>query len=36
MGNGVSFMFDQFKWHGNPPNAEQAEIALNELNSLTF
>jgi transketolase len=32
MGKGVSFMHDQYGWHGNPPNAEQAEIALSELN----
>lgn len=31
MGKGVSFMHDQYKWHGNPPNAEQAKIALEEL-----
>lgn len=31
MGKGVSFMFDKYNWHGNPPNKEQAEIALNEL-----
>lgn len=34
MGKGVSFMHDQYKWHGVPPNAEQAEIALNELQKL--
>lgn len=31
MGKGVSFMHDNYKWHGNPPNAEQAEKALSEL-----
>lgn len=31
MGEGVSFMKDQYKWHGNPPNEEQARIALSEL-----
>lgn len=31
MGQGVSFMQDQYKWHGNPPNAEQTEKALDEL-----
>lgn len=31
MGNGVSFMHDNYKWHGNPPNEEQAANALNEL-----
>lgn len=31
MGKGVSFMQDNYKWHGNPPNAEQAQQALSEL-----
>lgn len=31
MGKGVSFMHDLFKWHGNPPSPEQAQIALSEL-----
>lgn len=31
MGKGVSFMKDQYKWHGNPPNEEQAKLALSEL-----
>lgn len=31
MGRGVSFMEDQYKWHGNPPNEEQALQALSEL-----
>jgi transketolase len=31
MGEGVSFMKDEYKWHGNPPNEEQAETALSEL-----
>ncbi len=31
MGNGISFMQDQYKWHGNPPNYEQAIKALAEL-----
>lgn len=31
MGKGVSFMHDQYTWHGNPPNKEQAEQALKEL-----
>lgn len=30
-GKGVSFMENQAGWHGNAPNAEQTEIALNEL-----
>ncbi len=31
MGKGVSFMNDNYKWHGNPPNEEQAIKALTEL-----
>jgi transketolase len=31
MGRGVSFMEDNFKWHGVPPNKEQAKTALSEL-----
>jgi len=31
MGKGVSFMEDKYIWHGNPPNEEQAKIALEEL-----
>jgi transketolase len=31
MGNGVSFMQDDYRWHGKPPTAEQAELALAEL-----
>jgi len=31
MGRGVSFMEDNYKWHGIPPTTEQAGIALNEL-----
>ena len=31
MGRGVSFMEDDYKWHGNPPNTEQAQQALEEL-----
>lgn len=31
MGQGVSFMKDQYIWHGNPPNEEQARIALEEI-----
>lgn len=31
MGKGVSFMHDQYKWHGVPPNEEQATTALEEL-----
>lgn len=31
MGKGVSFMEDNYKWHGNAPNEEQAIQALKEL-----
>ncbi|TAL69128.1 MAG: transketolase [Bacteroidetes bacterium] len=31
MGKGVSFMEDNYIWHGNPPNEEQAKIALHDL-----
>ncbi len=31
MGRGVSFMEDDYKWHGMPPNEEQGKIALTEL-----
>jgi transketolase len=30
-GKGVSFMEDQYSWHGAAPNAEQYEIAMNDL-----
>ncbi len=30
-GKGVSFMENDYKWHGTPPNKEQAEEALKEL-----
>jgi transketolase len=30
-GKGVSFMENKPEWHGKPPNAEQAELALREL-----
>ncbi len=33
-GRGVSFMEGKFEWHGNPPNAEQARAALNDLRTL--
>ncbi len=32
-GKGVSFMENQCSWHGAAPNAEQYEIAMNELNA---
>lgn len=31
MGKGVSFMEDDYRWHGKPPSAEQAIEALEEL-----
>ena len=31
MGRGVSFMEDDYRWHGKPPTTEQAEKALVEL-----
>ncbi|MBK9333538.1 MAG: transketolase [Ignavibacteria bacterium] len=31
MGKGVSFMEDNYKWHGVPPSIEQALVALSEL-----
>jgi transketolase len=33
-GKGVSFMEGDYKWHGNPPNKEQAKIALEQLRTL--
>lgn len=34
MGKSVSFMHDNYKWHGNPPNEEQAKKALEELGEI--
>jgi len=31
MGKGVSYMADDYRWHGKPPKMEQAETALAEL-----
>ncbi len=31
MGKGVSFMEDDYKWHGIPPSREQADQALREM-----
>ena len=28
MGQGVSYMADDYRWHGKPPKPDQAEIAL--------
>ena len=33
-GKGVGFMEYDYKWHGSPPNPEQAQIALRELRTL--
>ncbi len=33
-GKGVSFMENQVSWHGAAPNAEQYEVAMNELNDV--
>lgn len=33
-GKGVSFMEYDYKWHGMPPNAEQAKQALHDIRSL--
>ena len=31
MGRGVSYMADDYRWHGKPPKPDQAEVALKEL-----
>ena len=36
MGNGVSFMQDDYKWHGVPPSIEQGKQALSELAPTKF
>ena len=33
-GKGVDYMEGDYKWHGNPPNKEQAKIALDELRTM--
>lgn len=33
-GKGVDFMENKFEWHGKPPNADEAKIALAELRTL--
>lgn len=33
-GKGVSFMERDYRWHGKPPNKEEAKIALDELRTL--
>jgi transketolase len=32
-GKGVAFMENDFLWHGKPPNREQADLALQQLNA---
>lgn len=34
-GKGVDFMEGRYEWHGKPPNAEEARIALAELRTLS-
>jgi transketolase len=36
MGRGVSFMEDDYRWHGVPPNEEQGKQALSELPATRF
>jgi transketolase len=36
MGKGVSFMEDDYRWHGVPPNDEQGKQALRELHPTRF
>ncbi len=36
MGRGVSFMEDDYRWHGVPPNIEQGKQALSELAPTRF
>jgi transketolase len=31
MGHGVSYMADDYRWHGKPPKPDQADAALKEL-----
>jgi transketolase len=33
-GKGVTFMEGDYRWHGMPPNKEQAQIALRDLRTL--
>ena len=33
-GKGVNFMENDYKWHGVPPNADQARVALKELEAI--
>lgn len=36
MGKGVSFMEDDYRWHGVPPNNEQGKTALSELKKTKY
>ncbi|TAK64612.1 MAG: transketolase [Bacteroidetes bacterium] len=36
MGKGVSFMEDDYKWHGVPPNDEQGKTALSEISPTKY
>ncbi len=36
MGNNVSIMHNDYKWHGVPPNDEQGKIALSEIAPTSF
>jgi len=36
MGKGVSFMEDDYRWHGVPPNEDQGKKALGELGTTRF
>lgn len=36
MGKGVSFMEDDYRWHGVPPNEQQGKIALSELKKTKY
>ena len=33
-GKGVSFMENDYQWHGKPPTQEQGEVALKELQEI--
>jgi transketolase len=36
MGRGVTFMEDDYKWHGVPPSEEQGKQALRELSPTKY
>jgi transketolase len=36
MGKGVSFMEDDYRWHGVPPSPDQGQTALSELAPTKF